>query len=144
MNNESSLGYQIKMVQHAIRLNMDRLLKDINLTTPQYAALSVLEQRPGLSGAALARKCFVTPQTMNDIIGNLVESGYIERKQHPEHGRIIQAYLSPLGSEILQQADKRISSIDRMLSDPLTASEQERIIQWLAECYARLAHEEGS
>ena len=68
MDNETSLGYQIKVIQHAIRLSMDRLLKDINLTTPQYAALSALAENPGISGAALARKCFVTSQTMNEII----------------------------------------------------------------------------
>ncbi len=136
--NESSLGYQIKMIQHAIRLSMDRLLREINLTTPQYAALSALDGNPGISGAALARKCFVTPQTMNEIINNLLESGYIERKQHPEHGRIIQTYLTPLGKDILAQANLRISTIDQQLSASLTLTEQQRIITWLKECYTTL------
>ncbi len=142
MDNESSLGYQLKMVQHAIRLSMDRLLKGINLTTPQYAALSALAENPGIYGAALARKCFVTPQTMNEIINNLVEYGYIERKQHPEHGRIIQTYLTALGKDVLAQADAKIGSIDKILSDPLTHSEHQRIIEWLKACYAKLTIEE--
>lgn len=142
MDNETSLGYQIKVIQHAIRLSMDRLLKDINLTTPQYAALSALAENPGISGAALARKCFVTSQTMNEIINNLFDSGYIDRKKHPEHGRIIQTYLTAHGKEILTMADMRIGSIEKVLSDPLTHSEQQRIIQWLKDCHTKLTEDE--
>jgi hypothetical protein len=61
---ESRVGYQLKRAEHALRLEMDGALRDMGLTTPQYAALSVLGDEPGLSGAELARRCFVTPQTI--------------------------------------------------------------------------------
>jgi DNA-binding MarR family transcriptional regulator len=35
---------------------MDTALRGLGLTTPQYAALTFLEESPGLSGAQLARR----------------------------------------------------------------------------------------
>src|SRR3712207_8022525 len=65
------VGYELKRAQHALRSEMDGALRGVGLTTPQYAALSVLEGEEGISGALLARRCFVTPQTMNGILVNL-------------------------------------------------------------------------
>jgi DNA-binding MarR family transcriptional regulator len=73
---------------------MDGTLKELNVTAPQYAALSVLAEEPGLSNAALARRSFVTPQTMNQIMVRLEAAGLVERRAHPEHGRVLQAYLT--------------------------------------------------
>ncbi len=141
--NADSLGYLIKKVQHAIRLNMDDLLREIDLTTPQYAALSALEEIPGISGAALARMCFVTPQTMNEIIVNLLSLGYIERKPHPEHGRILQAYLTHSGKDVLDRANRSTGVIDRQLAASLTAEEHRRIIEWLKTSYSTLTSNEN-
>jgi DNA-binding MarR family transcriptional regulator len=91
------VGYELKRAQHALRLEMDGALKKVGLTTPQYAALSVMEGEKGLSGASLARRCFVTPQTMNGILVNLEKAGLLERRPHPEHGRVLQAYLTGRG-----------------------------------------------
>ncbi len=56
---EQSVGYQLKRAQHALRIQMDNALREVGLTTPQYAALSAIEATPGLSGNKLARQCFV-------------------------------------------------------------------------------------
>ncbi len=47
---ESRVGYQMKRVQHALRIEMDRALREMGLTTPQYAALGALQAAPGSSG----------------------------------------------------------------------------------------------
>ena len=138
IDTENSLGYQIKVVQHGIRNMMDRLLREINLTTPQYAALTILDTSPGISGAALARKCFVTPQTMNEILTNLSELNYVVRQQHPQHGRIIQTYLTTTGKQKLVEAELAIESVDDLLSKPLTLEEKKRIIEWLKACHTLL------
>ena len=52
---ESKVGYQMKRAQHALRFEMDRALREVGMTTAQYAALSTLEAAPGLSAAELAR-----------------------------------------------------------------------------------------
>jgi DNA-binding MarR family transcriptional regulator len=47
------VGYQLKRAQHLLRLATDAALRPLNLTTPQYAALSAIAEVPGASNAAL-------------------------------------------------------------------------------------------
>lgn len=72
----SRIGYELKEAQHALRLRMDEALRGYGVTTPQYAAMSVLAEQPGLSNAQLARRSFLTPQTMNQILGKLGGGGW--------------------------------------------------------------------
>ncbi len=101
---EQTVGYQLKRAQHVLRVQMDNTLREVGLTTPQYAALSAIESTPGLSGNKLARQCYVTPQTMNLILANLESGGLIVRHPHPEYGRILQAYLTPGGESLLRES----------------------------------------
>ena len=115
---DNQVGYQLKRVSHALRLAMDEALHDLALTTPQYAALSVLEAQPGSSSAALARHCFVTPQTMNEIAGLLAAVGFIERRSHAENRRIVQLFLTERGTLALAQAHARIFAQSKSACSP--------------------------
>ena len=133
----------MKRAQHALRLEMDGALKEVGLTTPQYAALSVVEGEEGLSGALLARRCFVTPQTMNGILVNLEKAGLLERRAHPEHGRVLQAYLTGDGERMLSRAHALVEAIEgRMLGD-LTEDERARLLAVLRGCADALERSDG-
>ena len=119
------IGYLLKVVQHEIRKRMDRKLGDINLTTPQYAALSSLYEFPGTSNAELARKCFITPQTMNLIIRKLEKRGIIQKEQSPEHGRVQNIVLSEAGSKLLEKAHEIVFGIEAGLTSKLSEKDKE-------------------
>jgi DNA-binding MarR family transcriptional regulator len=133
------VGYQLKRAEHALRLEMDGVLRGIGLTTPQYAALSVLEEEAGLSGAALARRCFVTPQTMNQILMNLQGSGMVERRPHPEHGRVLSAYLTRKGAELVALAHGEVGAIEDRMLVGLDSGERSRLLEALRCCAESLA-----
>ena len=122
-----------------MRLEMDGVLRGLGLTTPQYAALSVLEEEAGLSGAALARRCFVTPQTMNQILMNLQGSGMVERRPHPEHGRVLSAYLTRKGTEIVALAHGEVVAIEESMLAGLDRRERSRLLETLRGCAESLA-----
>jgi DNA-binding MarR family transcriptional regulator len=130
----SSVGYQLKRAQHALRLEMDGALRGVGLTTPQYAALSVLEEEAGLSGAALARRCFVTPQTMNQILMNLQGSEMVERRPHPEHGRVLSVYLTSKGAGLVSQAHGEVRSIEERMLSRLDQEERSSLLAKLRDC----------
>ena len=135
---ESEVGYELKRVQHALRLRMDRGLREGGLTTPQYAALSALEAEPGLSGAELARRSFVTPQTMNIIVTKLENAGLVERREHPVHGRVLQAYLTKAGAESILRADRIADEISQQMLAGLEREERSRLLDMLRGCAAAL------
>ncbi len=128
------VGYELKRAQHALRVEMDGALRGVGLTTPQYAALAVLEDESGLSGAELARRCFVTPQTMNGIVVNLESAGLLERRPHPEHGRVLQAYLTGEGEAMVSRAHAPIEAIEERMLAGTGEDERGRLLRALRDC----------
>jgi DNA-binding MarR family transcriptional regulator len=132
------VGYQLKRAQHALRSAMDRDLRDIGLTTPQYAALSALSSAGRLSGAELARRCFVTPQTMNAIVVKLEAEQMIARAAHAEHGRVIEAQLTREGRVVLRRAHSAVKTIEARMVKGLSKLQRERLIVALRHCAGNL------
>ena len=93
----------------------DAGLREIGLTTPQFAVLTFLQQESGASNAMLARRAFVTPQTMQAILVALERAGYITREAHPEHGRVQQTLLTAEGSDALRAATDIVAEAEARL-----------------------------
>ncbi|MBN9064180.1 MAG: MarR family transcriptional regulator [Rhizobiales bacterium] len=96
---------------------MESELRQIGLTTPQYAVLAYLKVEPGASNAALARRAFVTPQTMQAILVTLEKSGFIKRTPHPEHGRVQKTELTLSGDQALEAASAIVADAEKRLVD---------------------------
>ena len=132
---EGRVGYQMKRAQHALRTEMDRALREIGMTTAQYAVLSSLEVASGLSsGAELARRGFVTLQTMNAILINLEAAGLVVRWPHPEHGRVLQTYLTKEGEKPASKAHRIVEVIERRMLKGLSREDQHRLLEALRSC----------
>ena len=117
------LGYLIKEVQQELRKKMDKSLAQLNLTTPQYSVLSQLRECPGLSNAELARKSFVTPQTMNLIVQNLEERRWVIRAPSKDHGKIMNTEMTESGIEILAKANGMVLGVEKQIFGVLSKDE---------------------
>jgi DNA-binding MarR family transcriptional regulator len=87
-----------------------------------------------MSGAALARWGFVTPQTMNGILTNLEAAGLVARRPHPEHGRILMAFLTDEGEGLVARAHGLIEAIERRMLEGLNRDERVRLAETLRGC----------
>lgn len=131
---EDRFGYQLKRAQHALRLAMDAELARHGLSAPQYAVLSVLHETREISGAELARRCFVTPQTANGLLVRLAQRRLIERQAHPSHGRIITASLTDAGREAVALGDRVAAAAERRMLGALPAARARRLATDLQAC----------
>lgn len=110
--------YLVKQLELAIRSFMDEALRPFGLTTFQYTALTVLQHRGELSSAQLARRSFVRPQTMHEIVRAMEERGLIERAHAPGNRRIMEARLTREGEELLAACAPAVQKLeDRLLLD---------------------------
>ncbi|MDB2448708.1 MarR family transcriptional regulator [bacterium] len=132
------IGYLIKGVQQAIRRTMDEELRPLELSTSQYSTLSMLENSPQLSNAELARACFVTPQTMLQLIKTLERQGWLERRPHPDHGRIIQTHLTDSGRALLSQAHGLVNQMEAKMLTDLSDAQQQQLALALRRCEQNL------
>ncbi len=108
----ATIGFALKQAQQALRTRLDTGLREIGLTTPQYAVLAFLNVEGGASNAALARRAFVTPQTMQAILVALERSGLIARTAHPEHGRVQTTELTTKGRDVLEAASGIVANAE--------------------------------
>ncbi len=131
---DQRLGSDLKRVEQQLMTAKHEAVRPAGLTVPQFAALLVLEQSPGISAAALARSCAVTPQTMTTILRNLEQRGLIERNAHPWHGNVLETRLTESGTAVLVAADERASAVERRLADAFTEQERTTLRALLARC----------
>jgi DNA-binding MarR family transcriptional regulator len=87
-----------------------------------------------MSGADLARRAFVTPQTMNRILVNLDKAGLIERAPHAKSGRVLDTRLSPAGRRLLDNCRERVDAVENTMLSGLTAAEREQLRDLLQRC----------
>jgi DNA-binding MarR family transcriptional regulator len=137
-----ALIYELKRLQQSLRLSMGEALRPIGLDIPQYCALETLEKAPGLSSAELARRCFVTAQTMNAIVLSLERRGLVAREPHPIHGRILSTKLTSRGEAIVARAHAAVADLETRLTSDLGQGDQERLVTLLGRCAAALGAED--
>src|ERR1700737_3175441 len=94
---ERSVGYLVKRVQQGLRRRCDAALKPTGLSMAQYAALRALADHPNASAAELARLCFVTRQSLQDLLVGLRSDGLVESAAGPTRGRAQSLQLTPTG-----------------------------------------------
>lgn len=132
MSFEERLGSHLKRVEQELQAAKSAAVKPAGLTVPQYAALFVLDEQPGISAAELARRCLVTPQTMTTILRNLESAGLIERTPHPLHKHVIETRTTAAGRKALDQADKRAAGVERRLAAAFSEEEADTLRALLA------------
>ncbi len=136
---EGYLGYLVRQANVAVRGAMERTLSEIGVTTPQFAVLTMVVAYPGLSGADLARLTFLTPQTINVIVGNLEKAGAIAKTAHAEHGRILQLTATSKGRALLKKCRSRVAVVEGQISGLLSPDEEQVVKRWLGGLAAKLA-----
>jgi DNA-binding MarR family transcriptional regulator len=115
--------HRLKMVERA---RMEEVLAPHGMTLHQYTALSLLERRDGLSSAQRARRHFVTPQAMNQLVATLERDGLIRRRPDTANRKILRSSLTDHGQAVLAACHAAVDKLEgRMLADFTPAQERE-------------------
>ena len=128
------IGAWIKRGEQALIATKTAALKSSGLTGPQYTALWFLAESPGISAAALARACMVTPPTMNTVLKNLQDHGLVTRTPHPWHGNVLETHLTEAGRAALADADAAAVHVEQTLADSFTDEERDALRALLGRC----------
>jgi DNA-binding MarR family transcriptional regulator len=131
---EGRVGYELKRAQQAFCQAADDALRQVGLSNAQYAVLAILEEAGALSGAELARRLFVTPQTINQLVASLQARALVGRAAHPFHGRILQTSLTDHGRSLLAEAHQRVRAIEARMVAGLSEEEQHELVRLLGAC----------
>lgn len=130
--------YLVKQVEQAIRSELDLKAREFGLTALQYTALTVLKRHPGMSGAQLARRSFVSPQAGSEMIANLERKGLITRTPDTANRRILRISLSSDGDTVVAACESWMDGLEKEMLSSLDPSERKLLREALAACIRSL------
>jgi DNA-binding MarR family transcriptional regulator len=116
--------YLVKRLELAIRALLDDALRPLGLTTLQYTALTVLEASGALSSAQLARRSFLRPQTMHEMVLALEKRGLIERTPKADNKRVLLASLTAAGRALLAACAPAVGEVEQVLLADLSPGQR--------------------
>lgn len=128
------LGRLSKVVQRLL----EKTLKPYNLTLPEYTVLTVLRRTSGLNNAQLARRAYIRPQSMHEVLSALESRGLISRTESTANRRVRTAILTDLGKSLVESAENDASSIEEDLLSALNEEERTAFMNGLIKCVNNL------
>ncbi len=136
---QPSFIYVVGRAEHGIRREMRTRLAECGLSVQEYTALSVLGARPGLSNAQLARRSLVTPQSMIEILTRLERRELVMREPDAHHARILRAYLTKRGRNLLRDSDRAVAGIQEQILADVPPRERAILVEGMRAVMNRLS-----
>ena len=129
---EPGVSYAIARLQQRIFAAVTERVAQHGLTTLQFTTLSVLNRHGApLSTSQLARRAFMTPQSMSEVIHALESKGLIKRNPHPNHRRTLPATLTPKGRRLLTACEEAVAEFEDAMLDGFSKEDRAAFIDMI-------------
>ncbi|MBT2230034.1 MarR family winged helix-turn-helix transcriptional regulator [Nonomuraea sp. NEAU-A123] len=136
---DERIGYLVKQVQQAFRRACEEQLRSVGLSMSQYAVLRALADAPGAPAAELARRTFVTRQSLRDVLTGLKEAGLASVAAQPSAGRALPVTLTDSGRLMLDQAERIVMEVESRMLITLPPGDVRQLATLLTTCAENLA-----
>ncbi|MGI8334355.1 MarR family winged helix-turn-helix transcriptional regulator [Actinomadura scrupuli] len=133
------VGYLLKQVQQSFRRSCEDPLRELGLSMSQYAVLRALADAPGAPAAELARRTFVTRQSLRDVLAGLNKAGLTSVATQPTAGRALPVTLTDAGRSLLGQADDIVLDVEERMLTGLPPDDVRQLAALLTACTRNLA-----
>ena len=119
------MSYAIARLHQRVFAGITERVAPYGLTALQFTTLSVLSRHGApLSTSQLARRAFMTPQSMSEVIHALERKGLIKRNPHPNHRRTLPATLTAEGRRVLTACDAAVSEFEDAMLDEFSEADR--------------------
>ncbi len=130
--------YVLARLTRVVQRLLEEMLTAHGLSLPQFTVLAVLLRRPGLSNAQLARRAYITPQSMQEVLRVLEDRALIRRTPATENQRILRASLTAAGKRLAARADGDAAKIEDAMLAGLSDPRRLQFVKSLRLCVASL------
>ncbi len=112
------------------------ILSDFEITTPQFLALLVLKEKPGITMGELCDRLFLACSTATDLIDRMEKNKYLERKRDTKDRRVIRLAITDKGNDVIHQViEARRQYVDSILKQ-LSEEEIDQLAQSLEKLHS--------
>ncbi|HON87731.1 MAG: MarR family transcriptional regulator [Firmicutes bacterium] len=132
----------LRHVSFIIKRRGRDILKDFDITTPQFLALQVLRDEPGITMGELCEKLFLACSTATDLVDRMEKNGYVNRQRDLEDRRVIRLFITEKGEEIIHEVILARRRYVEQILKQLSAEEIEQLATSLEKLHS-LMHSEN-
>ncbi|MDI3405014.1 MarR family winged helix-turn-helix transcriptional regulator [Streptomyces cavernicola] len=132
------IGYLVKQVDQAFRRACEERLRGQGLSMAQYALLRALADAPGAPAAELARRTFVTRQSLRGVLAGIEAAGLVTVAAQATSGRALPVTLTAEGRALLDRADRIVLDVEERMIADLPSDDVGRLATLLADCARKL------
>lgn len=132
----------LRHVSFIIKRRGRDILKDFDITTPQFLALQALRDEPGITMGELCEKLFLACSTATDLVDRMEKNGYVNRQRDLEDRRVIRLFITEKGEEIIHEVILARRRYVEQILKQLSAEEIEQLATSLEKLHS-LMHSEN-
>jgi DNA-binding MarR family transcriptional regulator len=136
---EPGISYAIARLQQHVLAAVSQVAAQHDLTALQFTTLSVLNRHGApLSSSQLARRSFMTAQSMHEVTHRLEEAGLIRRIPHPTHRRKLPASLTPKGKRVVAACEAAVADFETRMLRGFNRAERARFLAMIKSAVRNL------
>ncbi|WP_314172390.1 MarR family winged helix-turn-helix transcriptional regulator [Streptomyces winkii] len=124
-------GHLARRLQQAHSLLWGAMVSE-ETTSPQFAVLNALEEKPGMDQRTLSEHVHLDRSTIADLVARLAGRKLVERVRDPEDGRRNVLKLTDDGRRLHRRLVTRTARMNRVFLAPLDSAEQETLLRLIA------------
>jgi DNA-binding MarR family transcriptional regulator len=133
----SSLGFAVSRRFHEV-------LGPLELEPGEFALLRAVAASDGEPQNALAERLHISPSWMVAIVDELERRELLERRPHAHDRRVRNLHLTGAGKKLLKQAERKAQQFDGQVTEPLTETELQQLLDLLQRVAAGLELQPGA
>lgn len=126
-------SYAVATLERSVRRSLGAVLRPFELTVAEYTALSLISRRDGYSNAELARRSFVSPQAMHEMISSLEKRGLLERAASQSHRSMRHTHLTQQGRNLLDRCNVAVDEMEEVMLAGIPPDVRSEVITLLRE-----------
>lgn len=136
---EPGISYAIARLQHLVLGAVSEITARHGLTALQFTTLSVLNRHgTPLSSSQLARRSFMTAQSMHEVTYRLEQAGLIKRNPHPNHRRKLPASLTAKGRRVLRACESAVAKFEAQMLRAFSRADRAKFLAMIKSAVRNL------
>lgn len=124
-------SYAVGTLDRSLRRSLGAVLRPFELTVAEYTALSLISRRGGYSNAQLARRSFVSPQAMHEMVSSLENRGLLDREPSDSHRSMRRTHLTGEGRELLERCNVAVDEMEEAMLEGVPPGTRVEVINLL-------------
>jgi DNA-binding MarR family transcriptional regulator len=135
---EDALPYVLWRAQNAVHRRVSAVLDDLGVSVTQLGLAVHLQELGALSASDLSRGFRMAPQSVGTALAGLERMGWVTRRKHPVHGRVVLFEITPAGVKGVAEGRRRRAGATAEIAATLPRSDDRALVKALRRIVTEL------